>query len=79
MKNLQTFNTKICCNHSFSKKIEKIVNLDKQIEKEYFIKQTITNAEFEKLIDKHSYYVSLLDNYEKNLYYGWFKVKPSIN
>jgi hypothetical protein len=79
MRNLQTFNTKICCNYSFSKKIEKIVNLDKQIEREYFIKQTITNAEFEKLVDKHSYYVSLLDNYEKNLYYGYFKVKPSIN
>ena len=78
MKNLQTFNTKICCNYSFSKKIEKIVNLDKEIEKEYYKKQ-ISDDDFEKLVDKHNHCVSLLDNYEKNLYYGWFKVKPFIN
>ena len=78
VKNLQTFNKKLCSSYSFSKKVMNIIDLSTKIEMEYS-KKDISDDDFDILVDRHNDYIQLLNRDEFNCYSNYLEVRKNLH
>ena len=78
VKNLQTFNKKLCSSYSFSKKLMDIHDLSKKIDKEDQ-NENISDDDYDVLVDRHNDLFQLLDRDEFMYYYNYLKSQQTIH